>query len=189
MTDANNTTFTAAALIAVESAKVAVQPRMNKLPKPVYFYFENNGQALPAGTELTDEFLKRHQVGGKVPSSYIGRMPNVQLAKEGKNPYSDISNTDTVVTLETYRHLLPVAPQVWDVLSKSKTPLLASEIMQAIAKKNADLSKVKWFNEAVRSTLVDLCMFGLAQRDTVKVNVSKTRFRAADAKAIEIAAK
>lgn len=189
MSDVKTVEFKAVELVAVESAKVAMQPRMNKLPKPVYFYFDTAEQYLPHGTEIDDEFLYNHQVGGKAKSSYIGRMPNVELAKNGKNPYADISNTDTVVTLESYRHLLPVAAQVWEVLSKSKTPLLACEIMQAVAKKNAEMSKLKWFNEAVRSTLIDLCMFGLAKRDTVKVNVSRTRFQATDAKAIEIAPK
>ncbi len=116
----------------------------------------------------------RHQVDPARPEGLIGVMPNLRSVKIGMNPYpTEPARESYVRVTASWMPWIDVARCTWDLLAskrKFSTPADIRAVQERLTHDNssvlADPRFDRYFRQAIRDTLLDLHLYGLAEIST-----------------------
>lgn len=179
MTTSTENTFAAVELVKVPSKNIkCLEPRAKSLPLPEFFYNEEEVPSAILGRERDKkDYHKFHQILPTLQSSMSEQMPNLDLLKSTGNPYKEVKEGYEYDTRDAYKRYQPLPFHVFALVKSKSEPFTAEDLADQLAKKFQKLSKEKYYFLTVQNVLRDLCLFGLVERNSLKIRKGKTAFR------------
>lgn len=181
-TEKNTTELGFSGMIEHASTDVQVQVRTLSVPRPATFYFEP-GQAkrdVDKGNQHNQITHGVHQVDPNRRVSCNPIMPNIQLLRDTGNPFPTSYSEDVATTTPAWQPYVKAAHVLWKALSTAKQPMTGNDLLAIVAKRcKFDLTNKRVASKtsrAVRDTLRDLRLFGLAASDKPTSDMRSVQF-------------